>query len=163
MKTIAISFAMIASLVALGREASAGLDVWKSAASGCVVRPADASKLDMDPVTGQITFAAGQSGTVKLTCPVSATLGDETYSNTFWVTLADGDGLGTTCNLWTNPPTGLDGNSTAIASLSGVRAQPTSSVTLNAVAPDRPGEHRVLPSSADAAGRQSNACCPAVK
>ena len=120
MKSLSALLVATFSLVALAGQASAA--TWSTPASGCVLRPSDQQKADLDPISGRLQFADGKSGTIKVTCPISGSFLSHLFGNEFWVTFADGDGFGSNCNLWANLMAESNGTTTALQELAGVSA-----------------------------------------
>jgi hypothetical protein len=130
-----IIFAIVISVLGLAISASdAHASDWQSVASGCVVRPSDASKAEFDPVYGTVTFASGQTGTIKLTCPITAFFGGAGVNpNLFYAIWSDSDGLSGGCQTWTDVlRAGINTSSPSFATVASIYSAtpgyPTSSV-----------------------------------
>jgi len=98
---------ILASIVALVASAGeAGATHWQSVAAGCVLDPVYASKAEVSPLYGWISFKAGQTGTIKFVCPVTAWTERPPWGdanpNTFSITYVDPDGAGAGYGVSTN-------------------------------------------------------------
>jgi len=64
---------MISTALVLGLSsatAMANASAWSSPASGCVVEPAGTALASQRAIQGDVHFATGQTGTIRLSCPI---------------------------------------------------------------------------------------------
>lgn len=71
MKILATCVVGLSIFILGATSAHAGNYAWSSTASACTPEPSSVSLASFDSVSGTVQFAAGQTGTIKLTCAVS--------------------------------------------------------------------------------------------
>lgn len=122
LRLLCMASAIALSLVGVTGQASAA-NHWSSIGSGCYVSPTYNSNASVDPVTGAVTFAGNSTGTIKLTCPVTAWFLDEAEAldpDTFYATFDDDDGTTQTCRIWVELERDNIGATSSRAAITGI-------------------------------------------
>jgi hypothetical protein len=99
------SILLVSILALVFHVSSASADNhWSSVASGCYISPTYAANANVDATTGAVSFATNATGTIKMTCPVTAWFEDDAEAadpDTFYGVFTDSDGRSTnTCQVW---------------------------------------------------------------